>query len=102
MTDKKRPDDKKPDAGQDPETARPLIAKDQTSFVDEESRTGKQFTSSRKVTDQERVGAMAPDADADADDEAEEADEADDDMGGRGRVREAATPDDDIEIGSRH
>lgn len=59
------PDKKNKDAKQ----ARPLVVEDQTSFVDEDTRTGKQFSSSRKVTDLEHVGAIAPDVDPDEDPE---------------------------------
>jgi hypothetical protein len=69
MPDKKR-DENEAETRQDGKRARPLIVHDQTSFVDEETRTGKHFTSSRKVTDLDRVGAMAPDADPEPDSEA--------------------------------
>jgi hypothetical protein len=42
-----------------------VIQKDQTSFVDENSRRGKQFGDGRKVADLGRVGAGAPDTDSD-------------------------------------
>ena len=43
-----------------------ILEKDQTSFVDEGSRRGKQFSEGgRKVADLGRVGAATPDADSD-------------------------------------
>ncbi|HUS33078.1 MAG TPA: hypothetical protein VMZ53_31470 [Kofleriaceae bacterium] len=42
-----------------------ILQKEQSSFVDEDSPRGKQFGASRKVADQDRVGAASPDADSD-------------------------------------
>jgi hypothetical protein len=42
-----------------------VIQKDQPSFIDDHPQHGKQFNDGRKVADLERVGAAAPDADAD-------------------------------------
>ena len=63
MPDKKP--DQKPDEGQDGAEGKSILVADQTSFVDEGTRAGKQFADGgRKVADLERVGAMSPDADA--------------------------------------
>jgi hypothetical protein len=42
-----------------------ILQKDQTSFIDEDSPSGKQFGDGRKVADLDRVGAATPDADSD-------------------------------------
>lgn len=63
MPDKKR-NDQLPDEGQEDNQGKSVVVEDQTSFIDEKSRSGKQFGDGRKVTDLERVGAMTPDADA--------------------------------------
>lgn len=63
MPDKKR-GDQKLDEGQEDTEGKSVLVTDQTSFIDEGSRTGKQFgDGGRKVADLERVGAMSPDAD---------------------------------------
>ena len=54
------------DEDHDDDVGTPLANKDQTSFIDEETRTGKQLTGGgRKVADLDHVGAKAPDTDAD-------------------------------------
>lgn len=63
MPDKKR-DDQKPDEGQENTEGKSILVEDQSSFIDEGSRAGKQFgNGGRKVADLERVGAMSPDGD---------------------------------------
>lgn len=65
MADKKR-DDQRPDEGQDAKEGHSVLVGDQSSFVDEGSRVGKQFgNGGRKVADLEHVGASSPDADGD-------------------------------------
>ena len=66
MPDKKRDHGaghQRPDEGQDANEGRSILVEDQTSFIDEGARSGKQFSAGRKVADLERVGAMSPDAD---------------------------------------
>ena len=57
-------------AREDPEAlesdeGKSIMEKDQTSFIDEHPRHGKQFNDGRKVADLERVGSATPDADHD-------------------------------------
>jgi hypothetical protein len=62
MPDKKQ-DDQRPHEGREHNEGRSILVEDQTSFIDEGSRTGKQFSDGRKVANLDRVGAMSPDAD---------------------------------------
>jgi hypothetical protein len=65
--DDERDDDVKPEepeAENEANEAKSILVEDQASFIDEHPRTGKQFGDGRKVADLDRVGAMAPDADA--------------------------------------
>jgi hypothetical protein len=45
--------------------ARSVLAEGQPAFIDEHPRHGKYYNDGRKVIDLDRVGAAAPDSDAD-------------------------------------
>jgi hypothetical protein len=58
------PTEKKEEQEREVKGAPSILEEDQTSFVDEDTRRGKQLTD-RKVVDLEHVGASTPDTDPD-------------------------------------